>query len=97
VTGLDFSALGIVPLGKAVDLYGRLGVFLWDSNFTASVISGNVKDTVTGEDLVLGAGAMINLGRHFALRFEYARYDVDESKAGAGNFSVATGNLMVRF
>ncbi len=97
VTGLEVSALGIVPLGKVVDLYGRLGGYLWISNFTVTRSGITVKDSVTGEDLVLGGGAMINLGKHFALRFDYARYDVDESNAGAGNYSVATGNLMVRF
>lgn len=97
VSGLEISALGIVPLGKVVDLYGRLGGYLWISDFTVTRSGITVKDSVTGGDLVLGGGAMVNLGKHFALRFDYARYDVDENNAGAGNYSVATGNLMVRF
>jgi OOP family OmpA-OmpF porin len=73
VDGLQFAALGILPLNPKFSLFGKVGLYLWDVKVAGS--GGSISDD--GNDIMLGLGLMWNLTQQFALRAEWERFDVD--------------------
>lgn len=67
------SVMGIIPLSEAVEIFGRGGFYLGDSE-----VGSNSSEDESG--FLAGAGAFINIGsrRQFTIRFEYEYYDVDK-------------------
>jgi hypothetical protein len=70
--GWDFQALGIFPLGP-LDLFGKLGVFFWDSEykFNDELLYKN------GTSFMFGLGAGVRLGR-LGLRAEWEFLDLSK-------------------
>ncbi len=99
VSGISLSALGKLPVSDRVDLFGRIGVFLWDSDFTVCLpsASGCIGGSDDGSDLLYGFGIDFKINDKIRLRGEYEMLDVDVVKAGAGEFSVLSGNLVFDF
>lgn len=85
-TEVDFFAfsvagLGHLPIGRTASLYGKFGLVLWDMDITERerltgfgvVRTGRASDD--GTDFFYGAGVEWALGRQFALRAEWERYN----------------------
>ncbi|MCU7850579.1 MAG: outer membrane beta-barrel protein [Candidatus Thiodiazotropha sp. (ex Monitilora ramsayi)] len=64
VTGLGFSAVGILPVSDSFDVFGKVGLFFWD----ADIRLGSFLDGDDGADLLFGFGATNQLTDQFALR-----------------------------
>jgi OOP family OmpA-OmpF porin len=75
-SGLNLSAVGVLPLGQRFVLFGKAGMFLWYSE--ASDITGGVAffSEEDGADLSLGLGASVALGQRVSLRAEWERFDM---------------------
>lgn len=72
--GLNVSAVGIVPLGPAFELFGKIGFFGWESrarDTTGGIpFSGEADDA----DVSFGLGANFNVSRNVSLRVEWERF-----------------------
>jgi len=86
-SGLNFSAVGTLPLGSNFALFGKVGFFTWESK--ASDVTGGVpfsgKDD--GTDVSFGIGASYNFTKNFGVRAEWERFkavgDIDLLSIGA--------------
>ena len=78
--GVEFLAVGYLPLAQGFSLFGKLGAFLWDSRGDVAVgsFAGGGKDN--GTDVTYGLGLQYDFNRNLSARLEWQRYnniDVD--------------------
>jgi hypothetical protein len=74
-TGWDVYAVGILPLGKHFEIFGKAGIFVWDAESSLTGGGGSDED---GNDPAYGAGVAFVFGGHFAVRAEYERFDISD-------------------
>ncbi len=72
VTGLNFSVLGIKPLSKSFELFGKLGLMFWEAE--SKNINTGSSLTVNDSDINFGFGATYNVNETFGLRAEFERF-----------------------
>ena len=72
--GFNVSVVGIVPLGPAFELFGKIGLLGWESkarDTTGGVpFSGEADDA----DVSFGLGLAVNVTRNVSLRAEWERF-----------------------
>jgi hypothetical protein len=84
VTGFNFSAVGILPVSKKVDLFGKIGIFMWDVEVSEK---GYGKlGSEDGSDLSLGLGGAFHVMQEFSVIAEVQRFEVEDESLT--NFSV---------
>ncbi len=69
LTAFGLSARGILPVGKPLELFAKVGYMAWDLESN----QGDNDDT----DLTYGVGAAWVFGGHISIRAEYEILDVD--------------------
>lgn len=103
-SGIELSALAILPLSYRWEVYARGGALI--SNNTASVFvlddlgnSGKLRSTKSGFDLLAGVGISFSLAEIYNLRLEYQRvFDAGESDTlDEADVDLATFNVSVSF
>lgn len=76
--GPVLSALGIFPIGERFSLFGRVGLSLMNAEGTARIaldgITQRASQSSQKSDPMLGVGAELSLGKHFAIRLAWDRY-----------------------
>jgi OmpA-OmpF porin, OOP family len=84
--GLNASAVGILPLGSAFELFGKVGIMGWESkarDVTAGVPFSGKAD---GGDISYGVGMAVHFTRNVGIRAEWERFkavdDIDLLSAG---------------
>lgn len=98
--GFNVALLGFLPVGQAVNLLGKVGLFRWDVDVTASSSSlGSGSLSESGIDLMFGFGASFNVGKTTAIRIEWERFtDVgDEDETGQSDVDLLSASLVFRF
>ena len=75
-SGLNLSAVGIVPIGQSFSLFGKVGLFLWESEATDLTGGAPFRSTADDTDVSFGLGASFDFGRNFSLRGEWERFEV---------------------
>jgi opacity protein-like surface antigen len=86
-TAFQFQAVGLLPVSSTVDLYGKLGLALWDAELS---VSGFEADD-DGTDLVFGFGANFNIRERITLRVEYEIAELDDADIDTIMFGVNIG------
>ena len=78
VTSLTWSVVGIIPISKSFELFGKAGLVAWNAttNVDVSGISGG-SYSENGNELLLGAGVNINITPDFTFRAEVETFDLD--------------------
>ena len=79
ISGFGVFARGIIPLGKRVELFGKLGLVLWEADTRVSSPLLTVEASDSGNDLAFGAGAAFLLTQKFSIRVEYEVFDIEET------------------
>lgn len=85
-SGLNVSAVGILPLGSGFALFGKAGLFAWESK--ARDVTGGVPFSAKddGTDLSLGVGVSYDVAKNFGIRAEWERFkavgDIDLLSVG---------------
>lgn len=74
VTGINFSVLGIKPLSKSFDIFGKLGLMLWEAKTTKTTGPASHSVEFNDSDINLGFGANYNINETFTLRAEFERF-----------------------
>jgi OmpA-OmpF porin, OOP family len=77
-TAFGIAAMGILPLGDRVSLFGKLGLLNTEIDVTAAGIGGAVSESDSETGLHIGVGVMFDLGRNFSVRAEWERNDEAE-------------------
>jgi hypothetical protein len=76
--GAAVSALGNLPMSDYFEIHGRAGFFVVNTDVKDTGGSAsrpvNVSDSGISFSLQLGAGAAVNLGRHFSLSGDWVHY-----------------------
>ena len=96
--GLEFVGIGAYPFNPQWSVYGKLGLFRWDTDLkdgTGAI--GSAK--ANGIDLTYGFGVRWDFAKTFAVRVEYQQYrDVgDLSTTGQSNIDVVGVTALFRF
>jgi OOP family OmpA-OmpF porin len=76
-TGWDVYAVGILPIGKHFEIFGKAGIIVWDAEVAYSGLIKSESDE-SGSDPAYGAGIAFVFGEHFAVRAEYQRFDISD-------------------
>jgi len=76
-TGWDVYAVGKLPIGKHFEIFGKLGIIVWDAETTLSGASSSSSDE-SGSDSAWGGGMAFVFGKHFAVRAEYESFDISD-------------------
>ena len=80
VDGYTVEAIGILPTGADIELFGKLGYFDTDYKVTASGFSGSVKDSENGA--LLGFGMQAEAWPRVVVRMELSWFDTQDSFFG---------------
>jgi hypothetical protein len=103
-SGIQLSALGILPLSYRWEVYARGGVLISnnvESVFIADELGNTAKFRVTqsGFDLLAGAGIGFSIAEIYNLRLEYVRvFDAgDDATLDEADVDMATLNVTVSF
>ena len=75
-TGYDAFVVGVIPIGDHFEIFGKYGWVWWDSD---TDVSGSGSDSDSGNDSAYGAGLEFIIGKHFGIRGEYERYDIQDT------------------
>lgn len=99
--GPTVSALGILPLTDQWELFARGGVFFAKTEQNANVLIGGFpgSDRVSDNSVegLAGIGGALNLGEHFTIRAEFARYfDVGDDDTGEIDIDVLSAGFIYR-
>lgn len=88
VWGLNFGAVGIIPVNPNFSLFGKLGMFGWEAD--ASDITGGFpfSGLQTGTDLSYGLGLEFSLSNTLGLRLEWESFEVVDSDSTLVSFGV---------
>jgi OOP family OmpA-OmpF porin len=82
VWGYNVAAVARLPVSPQFEVFGKLGVFLWE-NEVSDVFGGTpTSNTIRGWDGgSFGIGAAWRFTRHLAARLEWERFPIDVSDA----------------
>jgi OmpA-OmpF porin, OOP family len=74
--GWDVDALGILPLGKWLDVFAKAGYLRWDSTVS---VTGEKDQKDSGIDFTWGVGVGVNLGKWITIRGEWESFEVKDT------------------
>lgn len=94
VSAITAAAVGTLPIGEMFELYGKLGIAMWDGKLTASAsgliceeleLGATCAESVSddGTDFFWGIGAGVNIGEQFNVRIEYEVLEIDPEGVNA--------------
>ncbi|MCZ2723169.1 outer membrane beta-barrel protein [Marinomonas sp. 15G1-11] len=78
VEGFNLSVVGFIPVNDRLDLFGKVGVFNWDSTLNNGAGTVLRKD---GRDVSAGIGAVYRFGDYLGVALEYQRFELDSVSA----------------
>lgn len=78
-TGFTISGIGSIPLGSVVDIHGRLGFFIADTELGVDVTIGSSTSHETekldSQGVLFAVGAGLHFGDHWSMSLDWTRYD----------------------
>ena len=75
-SGYQVVLLGVLPVNDNIDLLGKVGVAMWESEYFIESVSIGEDD---GNDLALGIGARWNTESGLGIRAEFEWYDIPDT------------------
>lgn len=100
VKGFEALGVGTIPIHPRFEVYGKVGVFLWDLKDKCEGISCTFSSlSETGSDLTYGLGVKFNFSKNAGMRVQYQRYkDVGkESTTGESDIDVYSVGVVFNF
>ena len=105
-SGFSFDVVGTLPINEQFGLLGRIGVFAWtlDASATATRSGGipnptvSVSDKPTGTSLDFGVGVKYDFYKDLGVRAEYQRFQsVGNDNTGKSDIDLISASLVYRF
>lgn len=100
---LNVAAVGMLPVGQSLSLFGKGGLSLWNLDFdlAASGPGGSLtaSESESGVSPLLGLGAMFNISSKFAIRADWERHFAvgDDSTTGESDVDLITLGVQFYF
>lgn len=76
ITGIELAAAGFMPVSQTFDLFGKIGMLLWDADLS---LTGFPSISEDGSDLIFGVGAQYNPAKNVSIRIEFQTTSLDVS------------------
>ena len=100
--GFSLDAVGTLPVNAPVGLVGRIGVFAWtlDASATASGggISASASDKPKGVSLDFGVGVKYDFDRDIGIRGEFERFtNIGNDTTGKSDIDLISASILYRF
>jgi len=92
INAFDASVVGILPVGKKVDLFAKVGVASWDADIRLSIDHVTEDQSISGTDVTFGVGIDF-LFKKLGVRFEADWLEISDTN---GAFMI-TVNLTYHF
>lgn len=93
INGIELGGVLIAPLNEKFAVYGRLGLYLWNSEVSVTVDGfGTGSDKDSGNDPFFGIGAMITPTEKVSFKFGYSKYNAFDA-----DVDVISGGLNFNF
>jgi OmpA-OmpF porin, OOP family len=70
----DLVAVASMPIADGFSIFGKVGLYRADTDFTASAIGLSVTESDSNTDLTFGVGARYDFTRNLGVRLEWQRY-----------------------
>ncbi len=92
--GVDLSFVGALPVNDQFAVLGRVGLFFWKADRSASGSS----DSASGNDLTYGLGVKYDFSRNVSVRFEWQQFkDVgDTNTTGTSDMELLYASMVFR-
>lgn len=75
VEGFNISAVLTAPINERFSVFGKLGAFVWDGDFSANSTAVSWSGSDSGTDFSAGLGASYSFNKNLSLRAEYEYFD----------------------
>ena len=73
-TGIELSGAGYMPVNPTFELFGKIGVFLWDADLS---LTGWPSASTDGTDIIFGLGAQFTPSNNTSIRLEFQTVSLD--------------------
>jgi len=77
--GFAVSGVGSYPVNEAFTVFGKLGIWSWESDVSISALG--FSEDENGTDVMFGAGASYNFTKAISVRAEWERFTADSDDA----------------
>lgn len=93
IDGPTLSIVGIAPINERFEFYGRLGVWVWDAEYSFKYsdadFSLEASESEDGNSVFYGLGAQFAAGKNAKISLEFTKYEAgDEVDIDIDNISV---------
>jgi OOP family OmpA-OmpF porin len=101
--GFNLALVGSLPVSNEFSVLGRIGLFRWDVDVSASAnvggFPGSASDSASGTDLTFGVGAQYDFSKSAGVRVEWETFqDVgDQDSTGQSDIELLSLSLVFRF
>ena len=92
ITGLNVSAVGTFPVNPGFGIFGKVGVFAWETRANDVTNGIPFAQTRDGSDLSVGLGMEFSVTKNSSVRAEWEQF-----KIGSDNASLLSAGFVVRF
>ena len=79
VDGINFTAVGAIPISETVSLYGKLGYFMWDATGTIRLDDFSTSGSTDGNDISYGLGVKWAVAENLFVNLGFDRYEIEVS------------------
>lgn len=94
-TAISFAAVGILPIGPSAELFGKIGLDMWDGDYEFEAQGyGSDSESDDGTDLFYAIGAAFNITESTDIHIEYQKHEFD---LGEADLDVDVLNIGVNF
>ncbi len=77
-----------IPITTHFAPYAKAGALFWDADSRFGPIAGQISRKTDGTDFTYGGGVRFALNEDIDLRFEYERFEMDETDVDMGSIAV---------
>lgn len=103
--GWSFAGVGTATVSDTLGVFGKLGAFNWELDYTCGKVSGTGNPCTTpsaspsGTDLVYGIGMKYNFTKQTGLRVEWEQYKNigDKNKTGESDVDLISVGIQFKF
>jgi len=89
-SGLNFSAVGTLPLNPGFALFGKVGLFDWKAKASDVTAGAPFSAKASGSDISFGFGVSYDLAKNVSARVEWERFKMDVSDANLLSVGIAS-------
>jgi OmpA-OmpF porin, OOP family len=81
VSGFNVAALGSYPITEQFSVFGKIGLFIWESEASDTTGGLPFSNQADGTDISFGLGVGYSFTRNLGLRAEWERFKLDDVDA----------------